>query len=57
MWLRVLADLHVESCNEVSALEAFIDERSHHREEKRHQQRRRTSFASDIAECQQHEAQ
>src|SRR6185503_3182681 len=56
MWLRVPADLHVESCNEVGALEAFVDERSHHREEKRHQQRRRTSFASDIAECQQHAA-
>ena len=36
VWLRVLADLHVESSHKVGAFEAFVDERSHHREEQCH---------------------
>ena len=51
---RVPADLHVQSCDELRALQPFIDERSHHRQEQRHEQRRRASLAGHIAERQQH---
>ena len=48
------ADLRVESSHQVGVLEAFVDERSHHREQQRHQQRGGAALAGDVAERQQH---
>ena len=49
-----LHDLRVEPRHEVGALEAFVHERAHHREQQRHQQRGGAALAGDVAERQQH---
>ena len=49
-------DLHVQPRHQIGAFEAFVDERSHHREEQGHEQRRRAALAGDIAKGEQHAA-